>query len=80
MRACVYMCVDHRFTSHRALHFTANRFNFTFSIELYLSLFLALRLPYDSRLFVFAVCLAVCLDCIFMATAQIHRQDLRRIN
>lgn len=45
-----------------------------------LSLSLSHSLSYNSRLFVFAVCPAVCLDFIFMATAQIHRQHLRRIN
>lgn len=88
VRDCVRVCVDRRFTSHRGLHFPANRFNFTFSIELEFSLALAHShslslshsLSYNSRLFVFAVCPAVCLDFIFMATAQIHRQHLRRIN
>lgn len=88
VRACMCVRVDRRFTSHRGLHFPANRFNFTFSIELEFSLALAhshslslsLSTSYNSRLFVFAVCPAVCLDCIFMATAQIHRHQTLKAN
>lgn len=83
VRACMCVRVDRRFTSHRGLHFPANRFNFTFSIELefsLLSLIRTLSLSYNSRLFVFAVCPAVCLDCIFMATAQIHRHQTLEAN
>lgn len=45
-----------------------------------LSLIRTLSLSYNSRLFVFAVCPAVCLDCIFMATAQIHRHQTLEAN
>lgn len=64
---CKRVCVDRRFTSHRGLHFPANRFNFTFSIELEFSftLFPSLSLSISQFLF-------VCVRRVFRSLFRLH--------
>lgn len=66
MYACV--CVDRRFTSHRGLHFPANRFNFTFSIELEFSFTLfPLYISLSISQFLF-----VCVRRVFRSLFRLH--------